>query len=111
MGKIKVLFLCTGNSVRRQIAEAFLRKLGGDSYAAYSAGLVPKEINPFTIRVKDEISYALSNQYSKGINTYLGKTLFQVLITLCDDADKNCRTIWPGVSNHLHWHFEDPAAF
>ena len=53
----------------------------------------------------------MSGHTSKGFETYLGKVLFQYLITLCDDAEKNCPTTWPGVNNRLHWSFEDPAAF
>jgi arsenate reductase len=59
----------------------------------------------------DEVGIDISNQRSKGIETYLGKVLFQYLITVCDDADKNCPTVWPGVSNRMHWSFEDPAKF
>jgi arsenate reductase len=53
----------------------------------------------------------MSGHKSKGFETYLGKMLFQYLITVCDEAEKNCPTTWPGVSIRLHWHFEDPAAF
>jgi arsenate reductase len=53
----------------------------------------------------------VSRQRSKGVEEYLGKLLFQYLITVCDDADKNCPTTWPGISNRMHWSFEDPAAF
>jgi arsenate reductase len=107
----RVLFLCTGNSARSQMAEAFLRKYAGEYFEAHSAGLEPKGVNPFTIRVMQEKGIDISGQTSKGINTYLGKVLFQYLITVCDDADKNCPTVWPGVNTRMHWSFEDPAAF
>ena len=110
MDKQRVLFLCTGNSARSQIAEAFLRKYGGERYEAHSAGLEPKGLNPFTVKVMHEIGIDVSGQTSKGVETYLGKTLFQYLVTVCDDADKNCPTVWPGVSNRMHWSFQDPAA-
>ena len=110
MDKQRVLFLCTGNSARSQIAEAFLRKYGGERYEAHSAGLEPKGLNPFTVKVMHEIGIDVSGQTSKGVDTYLGKTLFQYLVTVCDDADKNCPTVWPGVSNRMHWSFQDPAA-
>jgi arsenate reductase len=58
-----------------------------------------------------EVGVDISRQTSKGIETYLGKMLFQYLVTVCDDADKNCPTIWPGVNIRLHWSFEDPARF
>jgi arsenate reductase len=111
MSKQRVLFLCTGNSARSQMAEAFLRKYGGEYFEAHSAGLEPKGINPYTVRVMDEAGLDVSSQRSKGIDTYLGKVLFQYLITVCDDAEKNCPTVWPGVNTRMHWSFEDPARF
>ena len=111
MEKQKVLFLCTGNSARSQMAEAFVRKYAGNAFEAHSAGLEPKGVNPLTIRVMDEIGIDISNQTSKGIETYLGKMLFQYLITVCDDADKNCPSVWPGGNTRMHWSFEDPARF
>ena len=111
MNTQRVLFLCTGNSARSQMAEAFLRKYGSERYEAHSAGLDPKALNPFTVQVMNEAGIDISAQKSKGVNTYLGKMLFQYLITVCDDAEKNCPTTWPGISHKLHWSFEDPAKF
>jgi arsenate reductase (thioredoxin) len=111
MNKISVLFLCTGNSARSQMAEAFLRHYGSDHFEVYSAGLEPKGINPLTKRVMDEIDVSLEGQWSKTVSEYLGKKHFGYLITVCSDADKNCPTIFPGVGRRLHWGFEDPAAF
>jgi arsenate reductase (thioredoxin) len=111
MEKHRVLFLCIGNSARSQMAEAFLRKYGADRFEAHSAGLEPKEINPLTIQVMKEAGIDVSGQRSKGVDEYLGKVLFQYIITLCDDAEKNCPIVWPGVIQRLHWAFEDPAAF
>jgi arsenate reductase (thioredoxin) len=111
MEKQRVIFLCTGNSARSQMAEAFLRKAGGDHFEVYSAGMQPKGINPLTIQVMEEEGFDLSGQRSKGVKEYLGKVLIQTLITLCDDAEKNCPTVWPGINTHLHWSFEDPSAF
>ena len=91
------------------MAEAFVRKHGGDRFEAHSAGLEPKGLNPFTVKVMDEVGIDVSGQISKGVDTYLGKTLFQYLVTVCDDADKNCPTVWPGVGNRMHWSFQDPA--
>ena len=107
----KVLFLCTGNSAGSQMAEAFLRTYGGERFEAHSAGLEPKGINPFTVKVMNEIGYSMEGHSSKGVNVYLGRTLFQYLVTVCDHAEKNCPTVWPGVNQRLHWSFEDPAAF
>jgi arsenate reductase (thioredoxin) len=111
MEKQRVLFLCTGNSCRSQMAEAFLRTYAGQYYEAYSAGLEPKPINPYTIQVMDEIGFDISGQTSKGVDVYLGKVLFKYLITVCDEAEKNCPATWPGVTSRFHWSFEDPAKF
>ena len=107
----RVLFLCTGNSARSQMAEAFLRKYARDRFEAHSAGLEPKVVNPFTIQAMQEVGIDISNHTSKGVDAYLGKVLFQYLVTVCDNADKNCPTVWPGVNQRMHWSFEDPAAF
>ncbi len=107
----RVLFLCTGNSARSQMAEAFLRKYANNRFEAQSAGLEPKDLNPLTVVVMKEIGIDVSGQKSKGVDVYLGKVLFQYLITVCDDAEKNCPTTWPGVNKRLHWSFEDPAKF
>ena len=110
MNKPKVLFLCTGNSARSQMAEAFLRKFAGDRFDVYSAGLEPKEINPFTIRVMDERGIDLNGQYSKDLRQFIGQMHFGYLITVCDRAAEKC-PIFPGMGERLHWSFEDPAAF
>ena len=111
MEKSRVLFLCTGNSARSQMAEAFLRKYAGDRFEIHSAGLEPNALNPLTVKVMEEAGFDMSGHRSKGIGEYLGKVHFQYLITVCDDADKNCPTIWPGVNQRMHWSFEDPAKF
>jgi arsenate reductase (thioredoxin) len=111
MEKSRVLFLCTGNSARSQMAEAFLRKYACDRFEAYSAGLEPKSLNPLTVKVMEEAGFDMSGHRSKGIGEYLGKVHFQYLITVCDDAEKNCPTVWPGVNQRMHWSFEDPAKF
>ena len=111
MSKIKVLFLCTGNSARSQMAEAFLRKYGGERFEVYSAGLEPKGINPYTERVMEEVGVSLSGQYSKHVKEYMGKVHFGYLITMCDEAEETCPTTFPGIGQRLHWPFEDPSAF
>lgn len=109
--KQRVLFLCTGNSARSQMAEAFLRRYGSDRFEAYSAGLEPKGINPLTLHVMQEIGYDLAGQRSKGVKEFLGPVFIHQLITVCDNAEKNCPTAWPGIIKKMHWTFEDPAAF
>jgi arsenate reductase len=111
MSKAKVLFLCTGNSARSQMAEAFLRKYGGERFEVYSAGLEPKGINPNTERVMEEVGINLSGQYSKHVKEYMGKVHFGYLITMCGKAEESCPTTFPGIGQRLHWSFEDPSAF
>jgi arsenate reductase (thioredoxin) len=110
MRKTKVLFLCTGNSARSQMAEAFLRHYGSDAYEVYSAGVEPQGINPFTERVMAEIDVSMEGQRSKDLSEYLGKEHFSYLITVCAKAEEKCPSTFPGVSQRLHWSFEDPAA-
>jgi len=105
----KVLFLCTHNSARSQMAEAFLRHFAGDRYEVHSAGLEPGQIHPYTRQVMEEIGLDLAGQRSKGLAEYLGKVHFAFLITVCDRADEQC-PIFPGLGTRLHWSFEDPSA-
>ncbi len=110
MEKERVLFLCTGNSARSQMAEALLRKMAGDRFEVHSAGLDPSVIHPLTIQVLQEIGIDASSQYAKPLTTYLGKVHFSFLITVCSKAEERC-PIFPGIGQRLHWPFEDPAAF
>jgi arsenate reductase len=111
MSKAKVLFLCTGNSARSQMAEAFLRKYGGADFEAYSAGIEPSHIHPYTERVMEEVGVSLGGQYSKHVKEYMGKIHFPYVIILCEEAEKQCPTTFPGIVQRLYWPFEDPAAF
>lgn len=92
------------------MAEAFLRKYGGDRFEVYSAGLEPKGINPYTRRVLAEVGIDMAGHSSKDLNVYLGKVHFGYLITVCSNAEERC-PIFPGMGIRLHWPFEDPAAF
>jgi arsenate reductase len=111
MHKTKVLFLCTGNSARSQMGEAFLKRQAGDRFDVYSAGLEPKGINPCTLRVMQEVGYDLSDQRAKDVTEYLGTHHFGYLITVCAHAEKNCPKTFLGVSERIHWPIEDPNAF
>jgi len=108
--KSNVLFLCTGNSARSQMAEAFLRHYASDLFNAFSAGTDPRGMNPLTVRVMNEIGISVEGQYSKSLREYLGRQLFAYLITVCADAEEKCPSVWPGVQYRLHWKFDDPAA-
>jgi arsenate reductase (thioredoxin) len=110
MGKIHVLFLCTGNSARSQMAEAFLRHHAGNQFEVYSAGLEPRPINPLIIRVMEEIGYDLRDQYSKDVAQFLFRQHFGYVITVCARAEASC-PIFPGTVMRLSWPFDDPAAF
>lgn len=106
----KIIFICTGNSARSQMAEALLRQQAGDRFEVYSAGLEPKGINPFTIRVMDEIGVSLDGHRSKSLYEYMGKLTFDTVITVCGHADASCPApLWAG-GTKLHWPFDDPAA-
>lgn len=112
MSKKRVLFLCTGNSARSQMAEAFLRQYAGDTFEAHSAGLKPREINPYTIRVMEEKGISLDGQHSKSVSEYLAKTNISLFFTVCNHAEENCpKAFLNSAGRHYHWDFEDPAAF
>lgn len=108
--KKKVIFLCTTNSARSQIAEAFLKKYAGNKFEVYSAGLEPSDINYYTKKVMDEIGFDISGHKSKALSSFLGQAHFGYLITVCEKAEARC-PVFPGVSVRLYWPFEDPAAF
>jgi len=104
---IRVLFVCTGNSARSQIAEALLRDFGGPDFAVFSAGVEPKGVNPYTVRALDEVGIDWSNARSKSVTEYLGQR-FDYVITVCDRARQTC-PVFPGEHNSMHWGLEDPA--
>lgn len=107
--RAKVLFLCTGNSARSQMAEALLRYYAGDQFEAYSAGLEPKGLNPLTVQVMREVGLDISQQRSKSVREYLGHLNFAYLIIVCSDAEEKCPTVFVGVSQRMFWPFDDPA--
>ena len=91
------------------MADAFLRRHGGDRFEVFSAGLEPKGINPFTRQVMAEQGYDLAGQRSKDVFEFLGKVHFGHIITVCRNAEARC-PIFPGIAYRLHWPFDDPAA-
>jgi arsenate reductase len=109
-GKTKVLFLCTGNSARSQMAEALLRHHAGDRFEAFSAGTEPKPISPFTLRVLEEKGISTEGLYSKHLREFLGRQFFSYIVVVCSHAAESCPTAWPGVHGIAHLFFDDPAA-
>jgi arsenate reductase len=110
MIKPNILFLCTGNSARSQMVEAFMRKYAGDRFEVYSAGLEPKGINPYTIRVMDEVGIDIRSHTSDSLRKYMGVVHFLYVVTVCGHADENCpHGLWSR-GEKLHFPFDDPAA-
>ena len=109
MRKQNVLFLCTANSARSQMAEALLRWKAGDRFDVYSAGIEPGTVNPYAIRAMGELGISMEGQRSKGMGEYLGKLAVRYLITVCDGASKKCPSVWPGAIERMHWSMDDPA--
>ncbi len=112
MNKPKILFLCTGNSARSQMAEGLLRAMAGEQFDIFSAGTEPTgSILPEVQEVMREIGVDISSQYSKSVKEYLGKAHFAYVITVCADAEKNCPVVFLNMGKHEHWPFDDPAQF
>ena len=109
MGKKRILFICTGNSARSQIAEGLINHLYLNNFEAKSAGTRPSPINPYAIKVMDEIGIDISNQRSKSIAEFNG-VKFDIVITVCNNAKKIC-PFFPGAKEMIHAPFDDPAAF
>lgn len=107
MAPIRVIFVCTGNSARSQMAEALLRMEGGDAFEVVSAGVEPKGVNPLTIQALAEIGIDITGARSKSVAEFLGQP-FDYVITVCDRARESC-PVFPGGAETLHWGFDDPA--
>jgi arsenate reductase len=104
---IRVLFVCTHNSARSQIAEALLKRYGGDDFEVHSAGTEVTRVNPYALRVIEEAGVDWSGARSKSINEFLAQR-FDYVITVCDRARATC-PVFPGSSNTLHWGLDDPS--
>ena len=105
--KKRVLFLCTGNSARSQIAEGWLRHLAGDRFESFSAGTHPVGLNPGSVEAMAEVGIDISHHRSKNVSEFLLQQ-FDYVITVCDRAKESCPR-WPGAGCLLHWSFDDPA--
>lgn len=107
-----VLFLCTGNSARSQLAEAFLRHLAGQRFEAHSAGLRPvTQVHPLTLRVLAEEGIDTRSLHPKGTDLFLGRVSIRYAIIVCEKAAEACPHVYPFALQTLYWPFEDPAAF
>ncbi len=106
--KKRVLFLCTGNSARSQMAEALLGMIAGEQFEAQSAGTHPAGLNPVTVEIMRELGHDVRHHRSKHVQEFLGQP-FDYVITVCDRAKETCPVL-PGVRNIRNWSFDDPAA-
>lgn len=107
MTRERVLFLCVGNSCRSQIAEGFLRALGGDRFEAHSAGILASHLRPETVEVMREVGIDVSAQWSKTADVYAGQE-FDLVVTTCDEAKEAC-PLFPGAKRTIHWSIADPV--
>jgi len=106
INKKKIIVICTGNSIRSQIAEGFLKKYR-NNWEIRSAGTNPKGLNPIAVMVMMEKGIDISGQKSKGVENFLGEN-FDYVITVCNNAKESC-PLFPGKAKLIHWNFEDPA--
>ena len=104
--RMKILFLCTGNSCRSQMAEGLARHIVGDRVEAFSAGTLPQKVNPFAVKVMEEIGVDITHHFSKSIDS-LRAYSFDLVITVCDDAHEQC-PVWLGRGKVIHHSFDDP---
>ncbi len=112
MNRSNVLFLCTGNSCRSQMAEGLLRQHGGEVFNVYSAGTAPAEsVHPLAVEAMQEIGIHISEQRPKHVREFLGKLPVRHLIIVCEGANDSCPSVFPGMLNRHLWPFDDPAAF
>src|SRR5689334_15337752 len=112
MNKIRVLFLCVHNSARSQMAEAFLKKYGGDKFEVESAGLEPGILNPLAVDVMKETGIDISGNPTKDVFAMNKEgRMFNYVITVCDAGNSERCPVFPGVSKKIGWEFSDPSSF
>lgn len=107
MTPIRVLFVCTGNSARSQMAEAVLRDMGHGAFETFSAGTDPRGVHPLTIRALAGVGIDAAAARSKSVTEFFGQP-FDYVVTVCDRARESC-PVFPGGAESLHWGFDDPA--
>jgi len=106
--KRRVLFLCTHNSSRSQMAEGFLRALAGDRFEVASAGTEARGVNPMAVQAMAEAGVDLGRHASKTLDRFVGEP-WDYVITVCDSANEAC-PVFPAAATRLHWSFDDPSA-
>lgn len=106
---MRVLFLCTHNSSRSQMAEGLLRALGGTVYEVFSAGTQPRSVHPLAIQAMAELGIDLSSHWSKGIADFDDQLPMDLVVTVCDEAAETC-PFFPRARRQEHWGFPDPSA-
>ncbi len=106
--RARVLFLCTHNSARSQMAEGLLRELTGERFEPFSAGTEATRVRPEAVEAMREVGVDISGQESKTLNRYLGEP-FDYVVTVCDDANESC-PVFLGAKERLHWSLPDPSA-
>ena len=104
--KRKIIFICTGNACRSQIAEGLLRNLASDKFSVFSAGSHPSQVHPMSVAVMEEVGIDISHHTSDPISDYVDHGI-DVVITVCDNAKQAC-PVFPGNVEHIHWSIEDP---
>jgi arsenate reductase len=110
--KIKVLFVCVHNAARSQMAEAFLKKIGGNKFQVESAGFEPGTLNQLAVEVMKEEDIDISNNISKSVfDLFKQGKLYNYVVTVCDETSGEKCPIFPGITKRLHWEFDDPSAF
>jgi arsenate reductase len=107
--KRRILFICTHNSARSQMAEGFVKTLYPDNYEVFSGGTEPSQVNPYVIKVMAELGIDISGQYAKNVNEFLDRKIDYV-VTVCDQAQATC-PFFPGGKTYLHKSFQDPSVF
>ena len=104
--KEKIIFICTANACRSQIAEGIMRKLAGDKFDVFSAGSHPSLVHPMSIKVMKEIGIDITSHTSDPISKFLSKNI-NIVVTVCDNTDKVC-PVFPGKVERIHWSIKDP---
>lgn len=105
---MRVLFLCTHNSSRSQMAEGLLRRHGGPAFQVFSAGTQPRTVHPLAIRAMQEVGIDISNHSAKGIDVFAAGPPMDLVITVCDEAQEAC-PFFPNARHQVHWGFPDPS--